>query len=381
MVDIEERRLPRELVSGVGFVDYNSSLSEARQELKNSPALVVTKDGEYYGLVDSRSLHGSGVAKMSGTERIGKLAVKAPRVSDSSSVEDIAYYFYKLRVKNLPYMQGDKITGVVERKTLVKMLLSLHALDEAKVSSALSSPVLSIESNATLAQALNTMSSNKVNRMVVLDNGRFSGLITKRDIHASYSSNIDRLPEMKSRSRKASGSRVDGVMERNVKTVDPGASLADAARLMVEEGSFSLVVVKDRNPVGMLTVSDILESVVARRRMEEKKVFLSGFDEYTYQYEESVREELKSLMHYIEQMHKLDVEYLAMRVKGVNLKSYEMQARVSLGKNGMVRVHSDGESFHDAFSELMKRLKKQTTRQKEEMLTERKNRKGVRDED
>ena len=51
------------------------------------------------------------------------------------------------------------------------------------------------------------------------------------------------------------------------------------------------------------------------------------------------------------------------------------------GNNGMLRVHSEGESFHDAFRELMKRLRKQTVREKEEMLTERKNRKGVRDED
>ena len=58
-----------------------------------------------------------------------------------------------------------------------------------------------------------------------------------------------------------------------------------------------------------------------------------------------------------------------------------MQARISLGKNGMLRVHSEGESFHDAFRELMKRLKKQSIREKEELLTERRNRKGVRDED
>ena len=109
--------------------------------------------------------------------------------------------------------------------------------------------------------------------------------------------------------------------------------------------------------------------------------FLTGFDEYTFQYEESVREELKSFMHHLEQMHKLSTEYLSMRVKRIKLKSYEMQARISLGKNGMVRAESEGASFHDAFKELMARLKKQATRQKEEMLTDRKNRKGVRDED
>ncbi|MDE1865705.1 MAG: CBS domain-containing protein [Candidatus Micrarchaeota archaeon] len=381
MADIEERRIPAELVSKVGFIDFNTSISRAKEELKSTPAMVVTKNGEYYGLIDSRAIHSARTLRVPSSEKIGKLAVRAPRVSDTSSVEDLAYYFYKLRLKNLPYVQGDRITGVVERRTLLKMLLSLRALDEVRISEALSSPVLAIDSDASLAQALSTMSGNKVNRLVVLDNGRFSGLITKRDIHASYMSGGDRLPEMKSRSHKASDALVDGVMERNVHTIEPSATLADAARMMVEEGVFSLVVTRGRNPIGMVTVSDILENVVARRKVEQKRVFLTGFDEYTYQYEESVREELKSFMHHLEQMHKLSTEYLAMRVKRVKLKSYEMQARVSLGKNGTVRAHSEGESFHDAFKELMRRLRKQTTREKEEMLSERKSRKGVRDED
>ena len=185
---------------------------------------------------------------------------------------------------------------------------------------------------------------------------------------------------MKSRSQKANDAIVSGVMEKNVQTIEPTLKLSDAARMMVENGVFSLVVLKGRNPVGMLTVSDILENVVARRKVEEKKVFLTGFDEYTYQYEESVREELKSLMHYIEQMGKLNTEYLAMRIKRVNFKAYEMQARISIGNNGIIRVHADGESFHDAFRELTKKLRKQAVKEKEELLQERNSRKDVRDD-
>ncbi len=380
MANIEGKMLPRELVSSVEFVDYDSSLSDARKALRNSPALIVTKDGDYFGLVDSRVLTGMKSLKLSGAQKVGKLAVKAPRVSDISSVEDLAYYFFKLRVKSLPYTEGGKITGVVERGTLLKMLLSLHALDEVRVSEVLSAPVLAIDSGASLVQAHNTMSSNRVNRLVVLDSGRFTGLITNSLIHDSYSVSGERLPEMKSKSSNSSNVTVQSVMERNVKTVEPNDTLADAARLMVEDKAFSLVVTRGRNPVGIITISDILESVVAKRWVAQKKVFLSGFDEYTYQYEESVREELKSFMAHIEQMHKLETEYLTMRVRRVNLKGYEMQARISLGKNGVIRVHSDGESFHDAFRELMKRLRTQSVREKDELLTERKNRKGVRDE-
>jgi CBS domain-containing protein len=382
MVNIEEKRIPKELVSEAAFVDYNSSLSDARKALKNAPALIVTKDGDYFGLVDSRVLTSKSSLKLPGAEKIGKLAIKAPKVSDSSSIEDLAYYFFKLRTKSLPYAsQSGKVTGVVERGMLLKMLLSFHALDDFKVSEALSAPILAIDSSASLIQAHNTMQSNKVNRLVVLDEGRFTGLITNSLIHDSYSVSGERLPEMKSKSSNSSNVTVNSVMEKNVHTVSPTDTLAEAARMMVEEDAFSLVVTKGRNPVGILTVSDILESVVGNRSVEEKKVFLSGFDEHTFQYEESVREELKAFMHHIELMQKLDVEYMAMRVKTVHLKSYEMQARISMGNNGMLRVHSEGESFHEAFKDLMNKLKKQSTREKEEILSDRKNRKGARDED
>ena len=134
MANVEEKLIPRELVSGVGFIDYNSPVSQARQELKDAPAIIVTKDGEYFGVIDSRVLHGTKSGRVSGSEKIGKLAIRAPSVSDTSSVEDLAYYFYKLRIKNLPYVDNGKITGVVERSTLLKMLLSLHILDQVRVS-------------------------------------------------------------------------------------------------------------------------------------------------------------------------------------------------------------------------------------------------------
>ena len=63
MADIEGKTLPKELVSGVEFVDYDSSLSDARRALKSAPALIVTKDGEYSGVVDFQDPYGKEVAQ------------------------------------------------------------------------------------------------------------------------------------------------------------------------------------------------------------------------------------------------------------------------------------------------------------------------------
>jgi hypothetical protein len=54
--------------------------------------------------------------------------------------------------------------------------------------------------------------------------------------------------------------------------------------------------------VGIVTVTDVFESVIARKKIEERKVFLSGFDANTYQYEDAAREELKSFVENIERL-------------------------------------------------------------------------------
>lgn len=361
---------PKELVSKTEFVDYKTSISKAREYLKSNHVIVVNKDGEYYGIVDSKALASAGSLKLSESEKVGKIAIKAPRVSDSTSIEDMAYYFYKNRVKNLPYSYGGKVTGVVQRNTLLKILLSLDTLSGISVMDVVSTPVLAINSAASLGQAQATMRDRKVNRLIVLENGRFAGLLTSHDIYKQYNQGArERRPSMKDVKYSSANVPIASIMESNVKTINTDASLAEAARVIVENHISSLVVLKGNGPVGILTVSDILEGVVGKREFERRKVIISGFDEYTYQYEDSVREELKSLMDQIERMHKMQADYISLSIKKVGNKAYEMQTRVSLGKNGVFRVHSDGADFHGAFSDAMKKIKNKIMKEKENMVS------------
>jgi acetoin utilization protein AcuB len=242
-------------------------------------------------------------------------------------------------------------------------------LDDTTVAQAMSSPVLAIDSRASLADALNSMVNRRVNRLVVLDKGRFVGIITNNDIHATYTKGQERMPGLYSKMYKPSNIEISSVMEKNVKTITGDSSIADAARDMVENKVSSLVVIKGNNPFGIITVSDILEKIVATKRVEAKRVFVSGFDETTYQYEESVVEELKALMSHVEKMHELPIDYAAVAIKRIKYDTYEMQARVSLGKYGVLRVHSEGDSFHEAFSTLMKRFKAKIIKEKENMVS------------
>lgn len=59
--------------------------------------------------------------------------------------------------------------------------------------------------------------------------------------------------------------RVERIMKRNVITVDPGVSAADAARIMTNNRVGSVILMKRQTPVGIITVNDIVGVVAAGR--------------------------------------------------------------------------------------------------------------------
>ena len=127
------------------------------------------------------------------------------------------------------------------------------------------------------------MDAKRVNRLIVLQNGKFAGLITNYDISKQYARGEERLPEMKTKMYSPSNVAVSSVMERNARSIEFNRPLAEAIRDMIENRISSLIVLKKGNPIGIVTVTDVFESILARQNVEPAKVFMSGFDRNTYQ--------------------------------------------------------------------------------------------------
>ncbi len=365
--------IPKELISGTISIDSSTAISKADQYLRKYPAIVVNKNKDYYGIIDTRTvyraLHG---LKLNGSERIERFCIKAPRVSNSTSIYDLVNYFYKSGVKALPYMHGNRISGVLERKTLLKVLLSLNTLQGIRVGEAMSTPVLAIDANATLAHAKTAMRDRKVNRLIVLQDGRFAGLITNYDIANHYTKNLGRAPERKSEVYSPSNVPIGSVMETNTRSIDQGRALSDAVRELVEGNISSLVVMKGKDAVGVLTITDVFESVLARQRVEASKVLMSGFDANTYMYEDEAREALISLVDHIEKLSGIDVDYITFKVKSTRSRLYEMQARLSLGRHGIITMHTNKYMFDDALNDLVRKLRHKVVKEKESIMAHKK---------
>ncbi len=364
----ENSSLFSELVSRTEFLDYKTPITKVIPMLNKYDAVIVMKDGEYFGMIDSHSISRTGLGLVLKDTSAYKYAEKTPKISDTTSIDDLIYYFYKTRRKALPYLREGKIKGVLSRSTLLKMLLSLHVLKGVKAEDAMSSPIIAIDSNANIAQAKAAMKENKVNRLLVIQDGKQVGLLTNHDLSIKYSATTERLPEMKSAKYSPSNIRLLDIIEKNPVSVNANDELATAVRQMVERSISSVLVQKGGKPIGMLTVFDVLENLVVRQQVSEKKVFISGLDNYTYDYGDDLNEILNAFVSKLEKVKSIRVNYITLHIKRVKLKSYELQARLSLERYGTISMQKYGDKLDSTLSDLLDSLKNKAMRFKDERV-------------
>ncbi len=104
-------------------------------------------------------------------------------VPQSSSVGDAARLMKEKDVGSLVVTNGEKTVGVVTERDLVVRVLAEHKDPETvDVSSVMSSPIMTIEPDTNIVDAIRKMSRLNIRRLVVMEKGKTLGIVTERDI-------------------------------------------------------------------------------------------------------------------------------------------------------------------------------------------------------
>jgi CBS domain-containing protein len=107
----------------------------------------------------------------------------------------------------------------------------------------------------TLMDARNTMIKYNISRIVVAKDRKPAGILTEKDITRFLYSEVP--------SRRLDEITVAEIMSKNLVTVDERSDLRKCAKLMLEEGISSLIVVDNRqNLKGIFTKSDLVYAYV-----------------------------------------------------------------------------------------------------------------------
>jgi CBS domain-containing protein len=139
------------------------------------------------------------------------------------------------------------------------------------VKDAMTSPVISVSSQAALFEAVNLLVVHRLSGLPVLDQtGQLCGVVSEGDLLRRVELGTVHRPDhwwsklFSSYStveayRMANGRKVSDVMSHSPITIDDTATLADAARVMEKHGIKRTPVVHDGKLVGMLTRADFVK--------------------------------------------------------------------------------------------------------------------------
>jgi CBS domain-containing protein len=118
--------------------------------------------------------------------------------------------------------------------------------------------VVSISAASSVLEAAELMSSNQLGCLVVTDGEAPIGIVTERDIVRRVVAN-----------KKPLETKVSEIMSTELITINPDASLKDAARLMSTNKIRRLPVLKDTELVGIVVASDFVRNLGKKSISEE----------------------------------------------------------------------------------------------------------------
>jgi acetoin utilization protein AcuB len=129
------------------------------------------------------------------------------------------------------------------------------------MSDVMTTNVISIPSNTSLAEAKRIMEAHRVRRLPVVDRGMLVGVVTRDQLDKAGPSQISRL-DIHEITRILNKVTVKEVMTKNPVTVTPDATVEEAVKIAQEKKIGSLLVVDDGRLVGIATTNDFFYKIL-----------------------------------------------------------------------------------------------------------------------
>ena len=244
---------------------------------------VVVYGSEFEGVVTRRQLASS---HHQPDQRLDSVVWHVPRVTPDEDVRRVAQLMIDGASRLLPVFEDDELIGVVTVNDVLESVKPF--LDAATVGEAYSSEIVTIRPQSSVSEALNVFRENRITHIPVVEDGTAVGILSLYDLMdltvrdpvrsqggdaGDAQADTDGETVSGGRTRRGGfGARegetariidlpVRDVMVSPVRTISPDRTLEAAVEELFDMGGSSLVVERDGEMAGIVTKTDILDSL------------------------------------------------------------------------------------------------------------------------
>ncbi|MDH7509181.1 MAG: CBS domain-containing protein [Methanomassiliicoccales archaeon] len=240
---------------------------------------VVEDNGKFVGIVSYASLIKR--KNLPTTTKAKSLVEIPPKITSSTVLTDLAEKIVSTSYRQMPVIRGKKISGIVSREDIVRVVPKVKELASMPVSEIMTTDVRSVREKDPIRVAVDLMSKLEIRALPVVDeSGKLTGIIGIKEI-INYN--------WQERKRETVGELVGSSEPIEIEvgslavdhplTVTPQTHLQEAIRIMIDNKISTLPIVEDDKLKGIVTTYDIVELVASFKARDMVYVQITGLEE------------------------------------------------------------------------------------------------------
>ena len=355
------------IISEYVSVNANELLSKVIKRLEEKRELLVFDEKDVFiGYLTQRYLVKQSQIKPD--VKVSNLIKKVPTVSKNSTLDSIARAILSEKTQSVPVEDDGQIVGIFRDIDVIR--LSAELFKTKKVEEFMTKNPISISPDSEVAKLITISRTNNISRVPVVDtNNNLIGIVSPHDV----SKILDKF------SKKAVSEilaiTVDKVMTKDVVVCKKSELILEAISKLYKTDHKALVVVNNQNqPIGILTTTDLLETVSKPPQTEGYYIRVIGDveEEDMDQVIEMGVELVKKFASIIGTSGQLYIHAKALpkkKLKGAIL--YQIRLRISTDKGKTYVAKSDGYGVFGAYAVAIDRLEREIISERELELQQR----------
>ncbi|EPA05777.1 CBS domain-containing protein [Candidatus Nitrosarchaeum limnium] len=103
-------------------------------------------------------------------------------IQSNTSVKDASKIMYESHIPSLVVQDSEEILGIVTYEDIAVALTIYENKPETEIKEIMSSPIISVKSDASILDAVELMLAKKIHELPVIDDGKIKGIISSTDL-------------------------------------------------------------------------------------------------------------------------------------------------------------------------------------------------------